>query len=40
MWAIQESGVDFPSKAGGLLFFGMKEGVAEAEEGEGAAQGA
>ena len=40
MWAIQESGEDFPSKVGGLFFFGMKEGGAEAEEGEGAAWGA
>ena len=39
MWAIQESGGDFPSKVGGLFFFGMKEGGAEAEEGEGAAWG-
>ena len=39
MWAIQESGEDFPSKVGGLFFFGMKEGGAEAEAGEGAAWG-
>ena len=39
MWAIQESGEDFPSKLGGLFFFGMKEGGAEAEAGEGVALG-
>ena len=39
MWAIQESGEDFPSKVGGLFFFGMKEGGAEAEAGEGVALG-
>jgi hypothetical protein len=39
MWAIQESGDDFPSKVGVLFFFGMKKGGAEAEEGEGAAWG-
>ena len=39
MWAIQESGEDFPSKVGGLFFFGMKEGGAEAEGGEGVALG-
>jgi hypothetical protein len=39
MWAIQESGEDFPSKVGGLFFFGMNEGGAEAEAGEGIAWG-
>jgi hypothetical protein len=36
MWAIQESGDDFPSKVGGLLFLGMKDGGAEAEAEAGA----
>jgi hypothetical protein len=39
MWAIQESGEDFPSKVGGLFFFGMNEGGAEPEAGEGIAWG-
>jgi hypothetical protein len=39
MWAIQESGEDFPSKVGGLFFFGMNERGAEAEAGEAIAWG-
>jgi hypothetical protein len=41
MWAIQESGEDFPSKVDGLFFLGMKDGgaEAEAEAGAGAAWG-
>ena len=43
MWAIQESGKDFPSNVCGLFFLGMKyggaEAEAEAEAGAGAAWG-
>jgi hypothetical protein len=39
MWAIQESGEDFPSKVGSLFFLGMEDGGAEAEAGAGAAWG-
>jgi hypothetical protein len=36
MWAIQQTREDFPSKDGGLFFFGMKDGGAEAEAEAGA----
>jgi hypothetical protein len=36
MWAIQESGEEFPSTVGGLFFLGTMTGGAEAEAEAGA----